>query len=199
MRTIRTDEEFSRQLAELIAAQGISSLTVGEIAAQLHCSRRRLYAIAATKEELLLCVARRIFEEVTRQGHEAAKREKDAAKAIAAYLEVGAATSAQASVAFLNDLQATSEGRTLFDDFQSTRTDGLKYLVDKGVESGVFAEHNSHLVAEALLGASRQIRRPQFLAQTGMTLEQAFRELIALMLEGLRSRPMRRSPLSKQK
>jgi len=191
MNTDRTDEAFRRELCDLIKAEGISSLTVGEIAKRLHCSRRRLYDIAQTKGELFLYVARQIFDTAVRQGHDAAAAESDEARAIAAYLHVGVAMSAQLSVAFLNDIEAMRQARKLFDDYQAARTSGLTHLIEAGVARGSFVDCNAQVVAEVIFGAALRLRRPRFLAQAGLSLEEAFRELYDLLLNGLLKTPLR--------
>ena len=57
MRKTLTDDEFFDALTNLLLAEGIKSLTVGEIASRMRCSRRRLYDIAQTKEEIF-CASR---------------------------------------------------------------------------------------------------------------------------------------------
>ncbi len=185
MKSRRTEEEFMEELAALFLAQGVSALTVADIAARLRCSRRRIYALAATKEELFLLVARRLFDILVREGHEVVKGESDLSVAITAYLGVGARASARISVAYLADLDASEKGRQLFDDYQLARLRGMEHLIDEGVARGHFASHNSRLVAESLLGAAQRLRRPRFLAEAGLTLEQAFQELYTLVLDGL--------------
>lgn len=191
MNTDRTDEEFSRELCDLIKAEGISSLTVGDIAKRLRCSRRRLYDIAQTKGDLFLYVASRIFDTALRQGHEAAAAQPDEARAIAAYLDVGVATAAELSVAFLNDVEAMREARKLFDDYQTARTSGLTLMIETGVERGIFVPCNAQVVAEVIFGAALRLRRPKFLTQAGLSLEEAFRELYDLLLNGLLKMPLR--------
>ena len=181
----RTEDEFMDELTALFLAHGVSSLTVADIAARLSCSRRRIYALAATKEELFLLVSRRLFDSLVQEGHEVARGKSDISEAITAYLGVGARAAARIGVAFLADLDATEKGRQLSDDYQSARLRGMEHLVDEGVAQGHFAPHNSRLVAEILLGAAQRLRRPQFLREAGLTLEQAFEDLYKLVLHGL--------------
>src|SRR5215510_14053861 len=75
----RSADTFMQQLVALVIAEGISRLTVGEIAARLQCSRRRLYELATTKEELLHVAASEMFDDVLRRGALAAAEQSDAA------------------------------------------------------------------------------------------------------------------------
>ncbi len=61
MATRRTDEAFLEELTHLLITTGVSSLTIGEMAQRMRCSRRRLYEIAETKEELFVHVCRNVL------------------------------------------------------------------------------------------------------------------------------------------
>lgn len=185
----RKPEQFLDELSALVMAEGISSLTIAEMAARLRCSRRRIYEIGATKEDVFLFVTKTIFDTLLAEGQAAARREDNPVDAVSAYLNMSASTSSRLSVAYLTDLDATPEARKLFDDYQTARAQGLEMLVAEGVEAGLFVPHNARLVSEALLGAALRIRRPGFLAGYGSSLDVAFAELFDLFLQGLFLRP----------
>lgn len=188
MQTRRTDEEFAQQLSELVKREGISELSVAQIAARLRCSRRRLYALAPTKEGLLHRVAAEHFDRMLREGFEAAAREGDAGRAIAAYLRVGVTWTTTLSQAFLRDLEASAEGRALFDRFQHARAEGGQRIVEEGISSGAFNAHNPAVAIEVLLGAALRLRRPDFLERSGLSISQAFDEAYSIVLGGLLAR-----------
>lgn len=191
MKTKRTDAEFAQQLSELVKAEGISGLSVAELAARLSCSRRRLYALAPTKEGLLHFVAQAHFDGMLREGHEAAARESDPARAIAAYLHVGVKSTMGLSQDFLRDLESSAEGRAIFDRYQHARGEGGRKIVEDGIRRGDFNAHNPMVAIEVLLGAALRLRRPEFLAAAGLTISEAFDEAYSILLQGLLSRPRR--------
>ncbi|GAA4409125.1 TetR/AcrR family transcriptional regulator [Quisquiliibacterium transsilvanicum] len=192
MRTTRTGEEFATQLFELLKAEGISALSVAQMATRLRCSRRRLYELAPSKEALLHLAARAHFDQMLREGFEAAAREPDPARAIAAYLRVGVTSTVTLSPAFLRDLESSSEGREIFDRYQIARAEGVRRILEDGIRRGVFTAHNQFVATEVLLGASLRLRRSAFLAEAGLTISQAFEEAYALILGGLLAPSRRR-------
>lgn len=198
MRTTRTDEEFVQQLSELLKAEGISGLSVAQIAARLRCSRRRLYAVAPTKERLLHVVAQAHFDGMLREGFEAAAREADTARVIAAYLHVGVTSTTRLSQAFLRDLEASDEGRAIFDRYQLARADGVRRIVEDGIRRGELNAHNALVAAEVLLGASLRLRRPEFLARARLTISAAFDEAYSIILGGLLAPTHRGDPPAKR-
>ena len=62
MKKFLDDEAFHAELTNLFLSEGMRALTVGSIAARLRCSRRRLYELAQTKEELFCQVTQRHFD-----------------------------------------------------------------------------------------------------------------------------------------
>jgi AcrR family transcriptional regulator len=182
----RSAEEFASVLSALILVEGISTLTIGDIAARLGCSRRRIYELASTKEELFILVTRKMFESVLIEGDLAAQAETDPVAAIEAYLAVGVQQTSRLTGAYLDDIEASDQARALYEDFIVTRSRKLASLIDEATRCGIFAlGYNSMLIAEALFGASRRTRRAGFLATTGMTLDEASSQLLSLFLTGL--------------
>jgi len=186
--SVSTHEQFMRELTQLMLREGVSQLTVGEIAARLRCSRRRLYHIAPSKEAIFLKVADQMFRSVRAEGWIAADRERNAAGKFAAYLEAGIAVVRCTTEAFFRELDTLPAARAMIDRHQRERIAGLEKLIDQGIRSGEFVEFHSRVVAEILLSAARRMREPSFSAETGASFEEAFSELSRLALDGLRRR-----------
>ncbi|MBK1781097.1 TetR/AcrR family transcriptional regulator [Advenella sp. WQ 585] len=167
--------------------EGISTLTIADIAARLKCSRRRLYQMATAKEELFIDICRDVFTAQLDQGFAKANKESEPVKIIKAYLTATLNTSG-ISKACLVDLEATEQGKKLFDDYQLARIRGLEEIIEEGVRQEVFTSYNSRLVSEAMLGAAHRLRNPAFLEETGMRIGDAFDHFYRLVLEGLLKR-----------
>lgn len=180
-----TDDEFFDALTNLLLAEGIKGLTVGEIAARMHCSRRRLYDIAQTKEEIFCAAAERFFDGILGQSEALIDREQDLTAALAAYLDVGVRAASRIGAQFLKDVEDSAAARSIFDRYQRARTMRLSQLIDEGVRQGVFAPCHGLVVSELILGAALRLRRPAFLAQADLTLEEAFQEFYRVLLGGL--------------
>ncbi len=181
-----SNEQFMQELTNLMLREGISRLTVGEIAARLRCSRRRLYTIAPSKEGLFLKVASEMFRAVRAEGWAAAARESTSAAKFAVYLGSGIPMVHRTTDAFYRDMDTLPAGRLLFDRHQRERIAGLEKLIEEGIQRGEFARFHSRVVAETLLSAARRMREPSFSAEAGATYEEAFSELSRLILNGLR-------------
>ncbi|MBE7426304.1 MAG: TetR/AcrR family transcriptional regulator [Ideonella sp.] len=140
-----------QELTNLMLREGISRLTVGEIAARLRCSRRRLYTIAPSKEGLFLKVASEMFRAVRAEGWAAAARESTSAAKFAVYLGSGIPMVHRTTDAFYRDMDTLPAGRLLFDRHQRERIAGLEKLIEEGIQRGEFARFHSRVVAETLV------------------------------------------------
>lgn len=180
----RTDAEFIQELTSLLIVEGVSGLTVADIAQRMQCSRRRIYEIAATKEELFVQICRQVLAANLEKGFSAARGEADGARAIAMYLRATLNASGLSKKA-LKDLDATESGRAVFDDYQLARVRGLEAMIEDGVRQGLLARHHPRLVSEAILGAAHRLRNQQFLEESGLTIGAAFTEFYEIVLNGL--------------
>ncbi len=185
MRKALTDDEFLDGLTQLFLVEGVKNLTVGEIAARLHCSRRRLYDIAQTKEEIFCASVRHFFHGILEEGDGLIRNQQNLTAAIAAYLEVGVRAASRIGVQFLKDMEESEAARTIFDSYQQVRTMRLSQLIDEGVCQGVFVKCHGLVVSELILGAALRLRRPAFLAKANLTIEDAFQEFYRVLLGGL--------------
>ena len=57
--------ELADSLVDLFVAQGFSAFTLDDIAARLGCSKRTLYVLADSKEQLATLAVRRFFRRAT--------------------------------------------------------------------------------------------------------------------------------------
>ncbi|WP_175856483.1 TetR family transcriptional regulator [Burkholderia anthina] len=182
------EDEFLKKLTDLFLAEGISNLTVGEIASRMQCSRRRLYGIAETKEDIFHAMTMRFFNEVLDEGEALIQgQQQDLTVALTAYLDVGVRAAGRMSARFLKDLEETESARACFDAYQQARARRFSQLIDQGVSEGVFIQCHGQVVSEMMLGAALRIRRAGFLAQANLTLEEAFAEFYRVVLTGLLS------------
>jgi AcrR family transcriptional regulator len=185
MRKTLTDDEFFDALTNLLLAEGIKCLSVGEIASRMRCSRRRLYNIAQMKEEIFCATVERFFHSLLDEGEALIRSEQNLVAAISAYLGVGVRAGSRISIQFLKEVDDSEPARTIFDNYQQARTMRLSQLIDEGVRQGVFVACHGLVVSELILGAALRLRRPAFLAQANLTIEEAFQEFYRVLLDGL--------------
>ena len=188
MNTNRSNDDFFQQLSLLVMAQGISHLSVAQIAARLRCSRRRLYEVAKSKDGLLVEVAEGAFEIALRKSMEVSERGGSAAQRITDYMGIGIELSFAISEPFHRDLENIPAGRAALDHFQAARAKGLRDLIEDGIRRKELGRINSLVAAELMFAAAVRIRRPEFLDSAGITMAEAYDAASHIILNGMLSK-----------
>jgi AcrR family transcriptional regulator len=182
---------FMQELRDLLLSEGIRDLGMGEMAKRLKCSRRRLYEIAPTKEELFLKVADETLAAIREAGWRAAAMYETPPQKIEAFFAYGTLIVSKMSPKFLRDLDSLEAGKRMFDEHQRERIRGLEQFIAEGVKQKYFAPCHPRFTAALSFLIVRQIRDTKFQSVTGVTFEEGLREFYELLLYGLvgRQRP----------
>lgn len=193
------DEEFLSRLETYFLKHGYLNITVGDLAAQLQCSRRRLYSYADSKEALFFLVAERFFENIQVAGRARARVEKRFDVKITAYLSAGVRGASRLSDAFQKDISLTDRGRQLYDDHQKKRMAGLQSIIQEGIECGVFREVHSVVIAEMMLTIVRRIRQPEFQKKADVTYSEALTEISTVLRFGILNGSEQPAPITSRR
>jgi AcrR family transcriptional regulator len=172
----------------LILAEGFRHLTVGGIAARIGCSRRTLYELAPTKDELVALTVRRYLDGLVSESFATIARHRSPTRQLEAAAELVATRLARLSPAFTGDLAATPRTADLVSLFAQQFADRLADVIAAGIEQGRFRRVHPHLVAEAILGLVDRLLDPAVLDRLGLTYDEAARQITRLFLDGIRSR-----------
>jgi AcrR family transcriptional regulator len=172
----------------LILAEGFRHLTVGAIAERLGCSRRTLYELAPSKDELVALAVRRHLARLVDDGLAATARHRSPARRLEAVAELVADRFAALSPAFTADVVATPRTAELVGEFARRFADDLAEVVAAGVDAGQFRRVHPRLVAEAILGLVDRLQDPAVLADLGLSPSEAARQVARLFLDGIRLR-----------
>jgi len=172
----------------LIVAEGFRHLTVGEIARRLGCSRRTLYELAPSKDELVALTVRRHLDRLVTDAARVVGHHRSPARQLEVTTELVATRLASLSAAFTADVVATPRTARLVTVFAERFADGLAEVVEAGIEAGRFRRVHPRLVAEAILGLVDRLRDPTVLDSLGLSYDEAARQIGRLLLDGIRLR-----------
>jgi AcrR family transcriptional regulator len=178
-------EQILDRLEEIFFGEGFRRVTVGELAARLHCSRATLYALAPSKEELFLRVLDRVLGRIRRLGRRAAAEQSDVRGRIVAYLSPGMSEMQAASGVFLADIASLPAAREILESHQRTRREEMGAIIDEGIGRGAFRGVHTRLVAEVMMVAIQRVMDPQLLVENRLSAGEAIGEIEDLFLHGL--------------
>ena len=185
MRLSERQDEVLADLEIIFLEEGFKTITIAELAARTKCSKRTLYDIAPSKQDLVILVMTRWLSRIRHLGWTGALEHDDPVKRVEAYLSPGVSESRRASSQFLEDVQASTTARTMLEAHQKERTQVLKDILADGVRRGRFRRLNPALVAEVFLASVGRINEPALLDETRLGFSEAFSEFFQLILHGI--------------
>ena len=177
--------ELLERLEDIFLQEGFRRVRIGELAARLHCSRRTLYTLAPSKEELFLRVLDLVLRRIDRAGRAAVKKELDPRRQVTAFIEPGSAELREATPTFFADIASLPAAKQRLEVHQASRRDQLGDIVRAGLHTGEFRNLDADLVAEVMMVAYRAATDPPFLARADLSLNESVRQSRELLLEGL--------------
>ncbi|WP_157472656.1 TetR/AcrR family transcriptional regulator [Frankia sp. EAN1pec] len=181
-------EELLAQLEDILLAEGFTGLTMDDLAEHANCSKTTLYALADTKEQLVIMVAKRFFGRATEEIEAAVDSESDARLRIATYLNgVGVAMRRQ-SPAFYADMVGFRSTAEIYRRNSDTAARRVRDMIEEGVRQGVFRPTDGTLAAQLLTLAIDGVQSGMLLRTTGLSAGDAITEIGDLLLNGLNSR-----------
>lgn len=178
-------ERLLHRIEEIFLRDGFRRVTVADLAATLHCSRRSVYELAASKEDLFMLVLDRVLGRIERAGRAAAAAAKGTGNKITAFIQPGLTELRSATPTFFADIAAHPPAQGLLKRHQDGRERELCKLIERGVRNGECRRVHAEVAAQALLAAYRAITSSSFLSNVDISLSDAVSEGRDLFLYGL--------------
>jgi AcrR family transcriptional regulator len=173
-------------LVDLVVAQGFSHLTMDQFAAELNCSKRTLYALASSKEQLAVLAVRHFFKRATEQVEGAIARTRAPAKRVTRYLEAVAEALRPASRAFRDDIAHFPPTTEIYEQNTLSAAQRVRELIDEGTRVGAFRRVHAAFVGEVVTATMRRITSGEVATTTGLSDAEAYSELAQLVVAAIR-------------
>jgi AcrR family transcriptional regulator len=174
------------RLVALVLAEGFSQLSMDRVAAELSCSKRSLYALAASKEQLALLAVRHFFKRATEQVEAAIARTRAPAMRVTRYLEAVAEALRPASRAFRDDVAQFRPAAEIYEQNTVSAARRVRELIDEGTRAGAFRQVPAAFVSEVVTSTMRRITSGEITEATGLTDAEAYTELARLVIAAIR-------------
>jgi AcrR family transcriptional regulator len=178
-------EQLFDALVALLLAEGFAHFTLDDLAARLHCSKRTLYALAGSKEQLVRAAVVHFFRGATERVEGAVAASDGAAERVGAYLRAVATELAPASARFFDDVAAFPPAAEVYERNTRAAAGRVQQLVAEGVASGAFRNVHTAFVADVVTAVMVRIQQRQIAASTGLDDAAAYARLAELLLHGL--------------
>lgn len=182
-------EQLFDALVELLLSEGFAHLTLDDLAARLHCSKRTLYALAGSKEQLVRAAVVHFFRGATERVEAAVAARDDPADQVGAYLRAVAIELGPASPRFFDDVAGFAPAAEVYERNTRAAARRVRQLVAAGVAAGAFRQVHPEFVADVVTAAMVRIQQRHVAASTGLDDAAAYAHLAELLLHGLTPGP----------
>jgi AcrR family transcriptional regulator len=173
-------------LEEVFQKEGFRKVTISELAARMCCSRRTLYEVAASKEEIFVVILGRLLARIRAMGDEALEAgTSDPGAQLEAFLTPGFTQTLNASTAFFADIESLPAARRMMEQHQAARVERVRRIIEGGVRRGRLRRVSPYLVSEVGRVVARRLKEPEFLREASLSAGEAFREWTRILLYGL--------------
>jgi AcrR family transcriptional regulator len=177
--------ELLDDLQRLFFAEGFAQLTMAALAAQLRCSLRTLYALAPSRDELVLIAVDRNLWRVGHSARVAIEPDMSALQALRAYLRAATVAVSERSAAFARDLAAVPSARALAQGHRQYLYEVTKAILDLAVCRGETEPVDTTAVARVLAGLGGLFSQPEVIPTLRGTPKESADEVLEIILRSL--------------
>lgn len=177
------------ELVELFLARGFRGLTLAEIAAELHCSKSTLYAFGQSKEQVTVHAVKQFFKGATEEVEAATADAPSAAARLVAYLRAISRALRAASPQFMQDVAEQRSAREVYERNTGSAAIRVRQIIAEGVRAGEFRDVHAAFVADTVVSTMERIQTGSVSSATRLSDADAYEELAALVLDGIRTSP----------
>lgn len=175
--------EVLDQLDELFMASGFSSFTIADLAREVGCSRRTLYEIAPSKNQLVLIVLDRRLHRMGRAALDSINIDAALIDQVRQYIQGG--VDYQMFTPMLDDLADDAPARRLIDRHYRFVMSVVQRLIAIGVERGEFVNVEPAVVGAVVTGSSLYLMQSEIAEDTGLPMATLVTGMLDLILGGL--------------
>ncbi|MFI6451872.1 TetR/AcrR family transcriptional regulator [Streptosporangium amethystogenes] len=185
-------EELLRRLQDVLLTEGFAGLTVDNLAARLQCSKSTLYAIASSKESLVVKVLKQFFRVAAERVEARVAHIVSPPERIATYLTAVGAEMRRMSPACYADMVSQDSTRGLYALNSAAAARRVREFIQQGVGEGAFRSVHARFVGEAVSLLIEGIQHGELLARTNLSSGDAFTELGDIVLAALTNKTQER-------
>ena len=187
----RTDEarlgarhrEVLDGLEILFMENGFVSFTIADLAKEIGCSRRTLYELAPSKDQLVLIVLDRRLHRMGRAALGSIVPTAPLLDQVRQYIQGG--VEYQMFAPLFDDLTEDAPARRLVDRHYRFVMTVVQRLVALGIERGEFADVDPAVVGAVVTGSSLYMMQPEISSDSGLDAAELISGMLELVLGGL--------------
>jgi AcrR family transcriptional regulator len=173
--------ELLDQLEELFLREGFAQLTLDDIVSELRCSKMTLYTLAPSREQLILAVLRRFFEQASERISNHLSRYRSSTRRIRAVLEATISELRRITPHCFNDVLGYSTTRELYEAFARSCGEQLLNVLKQTQGEGADNLATSRFVSEVVRVLFDEIVTGELERTTGLNQREVLDHLFRLV------------------
>ena len=173
------------RLVGLVSAEGFARFTLDDLALRMRCSKTTLYALADSKQDLVVEVVKQYFRSAVETVEQQVAGQRDPSARVATYLSAVAEHLQPLSRAFMDDLSALPPAAAVYRRNTEAAADRIRSLVAEGVAAGAFRPVHAAFAGEMVAATMFEIQRGELFERLEMTDSEAYAELASLVIHAL--------------
>jgi AcrR family transcriptional regulator len=181
-------DDLLASVAGAFFEQGFTSISMDGLAQMLRCSKATLYALAPSKEQLVLRITKRFFADAADSIERSISGESDARVRIVRYLHGVGDAMASMSPAFYTDMVAFPPTARIYAQNSEAAARRVRQIIDDGVAAGQLREVHGTFASQLAALGIQGIQSGELLRNTDLLPGAAFAQLGDLLLNGLNQR-----------
>ncbi len=189
MAPVTRHDEILEALIDLYLEHGFLAFGVGDLAARLRCSRTTLYAVAPSKEQLVITAVRAYFRRAAERIEERVAAEPDEGLRLRVYLAAVSDELAPATDRFFADLASYRPAQEVYEQNTRQAAQRVQDLVTAGVEAGKLRPVNARFVGGAVAEVMSAIQIGRIEAATGLGDAEAYLALSDMVFRAVTRGP----------
>lgn len=181
----RRQVDLLNRLVDLMAAEGFARFTLDDLADRMRCSKTTLYALAPSKQALVVEVVKQYFRVAVSAVEASVAAEPTPAARVVAYLDAVADYLKPLSRTFIADMSAFPPAAEVYRQNTVAAADRIRQLIAEGIAAGEFREVNAAFMGEMVAATMFEIQRGEVFERLEMTDSEAYAELASLVIHAL--------------
>lgn len=167
--------------------EGFYKMTMDDVAAELHMSKKTIYKFFPSKEDLVKAISKHFMNSMKDKIVPALSTDKNAIEKLEELMKILAKTSQKISPKMLDEMRRHFP--SIWNEIDSFRTEmmfgNLTKVIEQGKKEGLFLDYPTSIVMNMLVSSVRSVVNPEFILHNNFSLIEAARTAFKIIISGI--------------